>query len=159
MSIKGKNTVSVVEEILEPIVKECEVFLWDVVFEKEGASWFLRVYIDKDGGIDFNDCENVSRALDKKLDEIDPIEQSYFLEVSSTGLERKLTRQWHFDKYNNHMVTIKTIRPINGDRDFVGVLVERNNTEIILLNNHANEKVSFNRKDIVNVRLFEEISF
>ena len=156
---KGKSTVVAVEEILQPIVEEFQVELYDVQFVKEGASWFLKVIIDKTDGVDFNDCENVSRKLDKMLDEVDPIEQSYFLEVSSPGLERELTRDWHFEKYANELVTVKSIRPIDGKRDFMGTLVSKNDNEITILDNETKETIVLKKQELSSIRLYEELQF
>ncbi|MGL5972214.1 MAG: ribosome maturation factor RimP [Oscillospiraceae bacterium] len=156
---KGKNTVSIVEELLEDIVVKNNVVLWDVIFEKEGASWFLRVYIDKENGVSFDDCENVSRSLDKLLDELDPIEQSYYLEVSSPGLDRLLTKDWHFNKYLNNKVFLKTIRPIDNKREFVGDLIKKEDNIITILDNEIKEEMVFIKQDLVLVRLCEEINF
>ena len=96
---KGGNVVQAVWQIAEPIARELGLEIWDIRFLKEGADWFLRIFIDKEGGIDISDCENMSRAIDKPLDEADPIEQSYCLEVSSPGVERDLVRPEHFERY------------------------------------------------------------
>ena len=82
------NTVEAVTELVEPIVQEMGLQLWDVRFLKEGAQWYLRIFIDKDSGVTIDDCENVTRAVDEPLDALDPIEQNYILEVSSPGIER-----------------------------------------------------------------------
>ena len=118
---KGKNTVAIVTDLATPVAKECGVNVWDVRFEKEGSIWYLRIIIDKDGGVDINDCENVSRKLDKILDEVDPIDQSYCLEVSSPGIERELVKKEHFDAFMGEEVLVRFIRPVeNGERDFEG---------------------------------------
>ncbi len=93
---KGGNTVAVVERIARPVVEALGYRLWDVRYEKEGPDHFLRVFIDKDGDMDTADCEKVSRALDPLIDEADPIEESYYFEVGSPGLGRRLTRPEHF---------------------------------------------------------------
>lgn len=98
MKKNGGNTVKIVTDLVKPIVDELGLILWDVRFEKEGSIWLLRVIIDKVGGVSVDDCEAVSRPLDKLLDEVDPIDQSYCLEVASAGLERELTKSWHFDE-------------------------------------------------------------
>ena len=87
-----KNTAAVAEELAQPILEEMGLLLWDVVYEKEGSGWYLRYYVDREGGIDINSCEAFSRAVEKVLDAADPIEGSYTLEVSSPGIERQLTR-------------------------------------------------------------------
>ena len=89
---KGGNTVAAVWEIAAPVAEQLGLSIWDIRFQKEGVSWYLRIYIDKEGGVGITDCENFSRAVDGPLDEADPIEQSYYLEVSSPGVERQLTR-------------------------------------------------------------------
>ena len=91
----GGNTAQRVEALVRPTVEGMGLRLWDVVFEKEGPDWYLRVLIDKDGTMDTDTCAEVSHALDPILDEADPIDQSYYLEVGSPGLGRKLTRPEH----------------------------------------------------------------
>ncbi len=119
---KGGNTVAAVWSIAEPIAHSLGLILWDVRFVKEGASWYLRVFIDKPGGVGIDDCVDMSHALDKPLDDADPIEQSYCLEVSSPGIERELTRQEHFDAMLGRSVKVRLIRPLDGVREFTGVL-------------------------------------
>lgn len=117
------NVVSVVRAIAEPVAENLGFRLWDVRFVKEGASWYLRVFIDKDGGIDINDCVDMTHALNDPLDEADPIEVSYCLEVSSPGVERDLTRDEHFEAMNGRKIKLRLIRPDeNKQRDFSGVL-------------------------------------
>ena len=125
--LSKQNTVAVVTALIEPIIEKFGLELWDVRFEKEGSSWFLRIFIDKDGGIGIDDCENVSRAVDPLLDEADPIENSYILEVSSPGIERELVKDSHFLKYIGEPVHVRFIRPVNGERDFIGILKEYDN--------------------------------
>ena len=117
------NVVSIVREIAQPIADGLGLKLWDVRFVKEGASWFLRVFIDKEGGVDINDCVDMTHALNDPLDEKDPIEVSYCLEVSSPGIERDLTRDEHFELMTGRKIKIRLIRPDeNKQRDFSGVL-------------------------------------
>lgn len=124
------NTVERVEEIIKPIADEMGYDLWDVRFAKEGADWYLRIFIDKDGGVDINDCVDYTHAITKPLDDADPISQSYMLEVSSPGVERELVKDGHFEKYIGSPVIMRTIRAIDGVRDFSGVLVEYKDREI-----------------------------
>lgn len=119
---KGGNTVAAVWQIAAPIAEELGLELWDIRFEKEGANWYLRIFIDKEGGVGIEDCENMSRAIDEPLDEADPIEQSYCLEVSSPGIERELTREEHFRAYTGQKVMLRLIRPKDGVREFKGIL-------------------------------------
>ncbi len=129
---KGGNTVAAVWEIAEPIAEELGLVIWDIRFVKEGADWFLRIFIDKDGGVGITDCENMSRAIDKPLDEADPIEQSYCLEVSSPGLERELTRESHFEACKGEKIKVKMIRAIDGVREFSGILESSEGMSIVL---------------------------
>lgn len=124
---KGGNTVKTVWEIAEPIARELGLDIWDVRFEKEGADWFLRVFIDKEGGVSIDDCVDMSHAIDKPLDEADPIEQSYCLEVCSPGLERELKRDEHFMKFIGAPVMVKLIRPLEGQREYKGILESYDN--------------------------------
>lgn len=119
---KGGNTVAAVRAIAEPIAKQLGLSIWDIRFLKEGTTWYLRIFIDKDGGVSIDDCVEMTRAINKPLDEADPIEQAYCLEVSSPGIERELTRDEHFLKCIGQNIKIKTIRPVDGKREFKGVL-------------------------------------
>ena len=110
------------EKLAEPIAEDAGVRIYDVEYVKEGSDYYLRAYIDKDGGVDINDCENVSRALSAKLDENDFIEDAYILEVSSPGLGRTLKKERHFLNSIGQEVEIKTYKPINGTKEFAGVL-------------------------------------
>lgn len=119
---KGGNTVKTVWEIVQPYAEELGLRIWDIRFIKEGASWYLRIFIDKDGGVSIDDCVNLSHAIDKPLDEKDPIEQAYFLEVSSPGVERELVRDEHFLSNIGEKIKVKMIRPIDSKREFSGIL-------------------------------------
>ena len=149
---KGGATVSAVWEIAQPIAEGLGLELWDVRFEKEGADWFLRVFIDKDGGISIDDCVDMSHALDKPLDEADPIEQSYCLEVCSPGLERSLKRDSHFEKSIGKPVQVKLIRPLDGTREFKGRL-ERYDNVIFELLTEDGTKLAINKKETSYVKL------
>jgi ribosome maturation factor RimP len=129
---KGGNTVAAVWEIAEPIAAELGLKLWDIRFVKEGADWFLRIFIDKDGGVGITDCENMSRAIDKPLDDADPIEQSYCLEVSSPGIERDLSRESHFEACKGEKIKVKLIRAVDGIREFSGILEDYEGMKIVL---------------------------
>ena len=149
---KGGGTVRIAEELVRPVILERGLLLWDTRFEKEGSRWYLRYFIDKDGGVNIADCEFVSRAVEKLLDEADPIEQSYTLEVSSPGIERELVKDWHFEKYLGSKVHVRFIRPVEGIRDFYGELLSKNGDEIkILLDGDV--EMSFHRAEAAGVRL------
>lgn len=153
MASKGKgNTVRIVWDIAQPIAEKLGLILWDVRFVKEGASWYLRVFIDKDGGVGIDDCVNMSHALNDPLDEADPIEQSYCLEVSSPGVERELKRDEHFLKMLGSKIKIRLIRPDeNKQREFSGVLKKYENSVITVEGENGEEK-SFDKKDTAWVR-------
>ena len=106
------NTAEKVRQIVLPVCGEMELELWDVTFEKEGADWFLKVLIEKkDGALDISECEAFSRKIDPLIDEADPIDQSYFLEVGSPGLNRRLRTPEHFQRFIGSDVCIRFIRP------------------------------------------------
>lgn len=108
--------------LIEETVKNQGVLLWDVRFLKEGANWYLRVFIDKPEGIGIDDCTNVSHAIDPIIDEADPIDKSYYLEVCSPGIERELTRDWHYEWAKGKSVKIKLYKAFDGKKEFKGIL-------------------------------------
>ena len=114
-----------VAPLVEPITAELDLMLWDIRFIKEGATWILRVVIDReDEPVSINDCVAVSRKLSPVLDEADPIPQSYCLEVTSPGADRELTREEHYAYYEGYPVTLKLYRPDeNGQKELVGLLI------------------------------------
>ena len=122
----GGNTAQRVEALVRPTVEGMGLRLWDVVFEKEGPDWYLRVLIDKDGTMDTDTCAEVSHALDPILDEADPIDQSYYLEVGSPGLGRKLTRPEHYKAVRGQKVSVRLYRANeNGGKQFSCLLTSR----------------------------------
>lgn len=149
---KGGNTVNTVWQIAEPIAQKLGLEIWDVRFEKEGADWFLRVFIDKDSGVSIDDCVDMSHAIDKPLDEADPIEQSYCLEVCSPGLERDLKRDEHFLKFIGAPVMVKLIRPLEGQREYNGILesYDNGNFELRL---EDGTRLMINKKETSYVKL------
>ncbi len=128
----SEHIKSIIEQFMEPFTASGEYELVDVEFVKEGSNRFLRVFIDKDGGVDIDDCGRVSEHLSQKLDEKDPIEEAYFLEVSSPGAERPLKKPDDFVKSINKHVFITTYEPINGAKEFEGVLFAFNGEEAVL---------------------------
>lgn len=149
---KGGNTVNTVWQIAEPIARTLGLELWDVRFEKEGADWFLRIFIDKEGGVSIDDCVEMSHAIDKPLDEADPIEQSYCLEVSSPGIERDLKRDAHFEKSIGEKIMVKLIRPVDGQREFKGILESYDNGSFELVTVDGT-KLMINKKETSYVKL------
>lgn len=119
-----------VREMALPVAEEAGCELWDVEYVREAGTWFLRVYIDKDGGVDILDCEKVSRRLSDLLDEADPIEGSYTLEVSSAGAERPLKRPGDFERFMGSPVAVKLYKARNGRKEFAGVLAGYDNGDV-----------------------------
>ena len=152
-----KNTAAVAEELAQPILDEMGLLLWDVVYEKEGSGWYLRYYVDKEGGIDINDCEAFSRAVEKALDAADPIEGSYTLEVSSPGIERQLTRDWHFEALMGEQLLVRLIRPVEGVRDFIGTLSAYTDGVLTLLLDEETE-MNVERGETAFIRLYNDFS-
>ncbi|MFS0763199.1 ribosome maturation factor RimP [Peribacillus phoenicis] len=128
----SKKVTEVVEELALPILEELQLELVEVEYVKEGKSWFLRVYIDKETGVDIDDCGNVSEKLSEKLDEVDPIPQNYFLEVSSPGAERPLKKEKDFLNAIGKNVYIKTYEPILDEKEFEGILTSFDGEEVTL---------------------------
>ena len=116
------NTAEKVFELIRTTVEAEGVSLWDVRFLKEGASWYLRVFIDKNEGVSIDDCTNVSHAIDPIIDEADPIDVPYYLEVCSPGIERELTRPQHFEQMLGERVKIRLYKAVDGKKEFIGVL-------------------------------------
>ncbi|HOO25636.1 MAG TPA: ribosome maturation factor RimP [Clostridiales bacterium] len=154
MQNKGKHasTVDIVREIVEPIATELGLKIWDIRFLKEGADWYLRIFIDKDGGVGIDDCVDLSRAIDKPLDDADPISQSYCLEVSSPGLERELKRDEHFTAMVGRPIKLRLIHPLNGRREYKGFLKEYDNG-FITLEDYEGSEIIFDKKDTSFVKL------
>ncbi|WP_102271422.1 ribosome maturation factor RimP [Cytobacillus massiliigabonensis] len=113
-----------VEELVTPILDELKLELVDIEYVKEGRDWFLRIFIDKETGVDIEECGLVSEQLSVKLDEVDPIPYNYFLEVSSPGAERPLKNEKDFEKAIGKNVFIKTYEPIDGEKTFEGILTQ-----------------------------------
>ena len=154
MGKKGGNTVAQIEKLARPIVEDLALYLWDVRFEKEGADWYLRIIIDSNDGISCDDCEAVSRPLSKLLDETDPIEQAYYLEVSSPGVERELRKPEHFEVCIGDTVRVKLIRPVNGEREFIGELVKYQDN--VLTIRQTEDEKSFAFSDCAFVKLYDD---
>lgn len=152
MAKKGGNTVQAVTEIVKPIIEQLGLELWDVRFVKEGAEYYLRIFIDSENGITIEDCEKVSRAVDLPLDEADPISQSYCLEVCSPGIERELKKDEHFQAFLQSPVMVKMIRPIDGlGKEFSGVLEDSDKDSVKI--NVDGEIVTVSKKDTVWIKL------
>ena len=142
------------EALVLPIVDEFGFDLWDVEYVKEGSEYYLRAYIDKDGGITIDDCVDVSRKLSDKLDEDDFIDGEYILEVSSPGVERALKKDRDFDKSIGKDVYVKLYKAIDKQKEFVGKLISYDKT-IVTVEIEGNN-TEFTRSDIALIRLYVE---
>ena len=149
---KPNQTEAKVLPILEPILAEHGLELVDVEFLKEGVNWYLRVYIDKDGGVNIDDCELVSRALEVQLDEQDPIEQAYILEVSSPGLDRPLKKAADFVKYQGEIVAVKLYQAQEGGKQHQGKLLGLEDG-VLSIEAEDGRIIHFEQKDVAGVRL------
>lgn len=135
-----------------PVVEGAGCSLWDVEYVKEAGTWFLRVYIDKEGGVSIDDCEAVSRPLSDILDEADPIEGSYTFEVSSAGADRALKKPEHFEKFLGEEVEVRLYRPREGRKEFAGVLKSYKDGGVTLDVDGA--ETVFAKQEIALVRLY-----
>ncbi len=146
-----KNTVSLVWDIAKPIADELGLILWDVRFQKEGTNWYLRIFIDKEGGVDIEDCVDMSHAMDTPLDEGDFIEQSYNLQVSSAGIERDLVRDEHFIRYIGEKIMLKLPRAVDGQKEFHGIL-EKYEDGNLTLSYGTDKSLTVNKKETSWIR-------
>ena len=145
------KVTELVASFAEPIVKQHGCELWDVEYVREGSEYFLRLYLDKEGGVDINDCEAISRAVDPILDEKDPIQGSYHFEVCSAGLERALKRPADFERFMGSAVTVKLYRPRNGLKEIPAVLRGYENGRITV--EAGKETITFEKSEVALVRL------
>ena len=141
----SKVEESVFEAIL-PTVKELGYEIYDIEYLKEGTSWYLRIYIDKSEGISINDCENVSRAIDPIIDELNPIKTPYTLEVSSPGIERVLRKDEHFNRYMGEEVELSLFKAIDGEKKIRGILKDFSDEVVKIL--YKDNELSVDKKDI-----------
>lgn len=150
--MKKNEIVARVEELVTAITDEKGFETVDVEYVKEAGQYYLRVYIDKEGGISLDECKEVSKELSPKLDENDFIEENYYLEISSPGIDRALKRDKEFVKYKGRDVEIKLYKAVDGVKQFEGELVglDDENNIVVIINN---EEVKFNRKDVAIIRL------
>ena len=156
------SAVSIVTNIAKPVAEEMGLELWDVRFEKEGATWYLRVFLDSENSVTIDELETASRKIDKLLDEVDPIEQSYVLELSSPGLMRDLVKTEHFQKFMGFPVDIRFYKAIDGVKDFTGILTYADDEKVTVTleaetENEDGTEMSFARKEAAFVRLHEEL--
>lgn len=142
----GKNIAETVRNLMEPVAKQCGVSIWDVEYLKEGGNFVLRVTIDRPEGIDSDKCYEFSELANPVIDEADPISGSYCFEISSPGLDRKLRLPEHFAASIGREVELRTIRPVDGKRDFTGILSGFSD-DVITLETPGQEKKLFPLKE------------
>ena len=145
------KVTEIVSRLAEPVVQAHGCQLWDVEYVREGDQRFLRLYLDKEGGVDINDCEAVSRAMDPLLDEADPIAESYHFEVCSAGLERALKRPGDFVRFMGSNITVKLYRPRNGLKEIPCVLTGYDSGRISV--QAGKETITFEKSEVALVRL------
>lgn len=152
-TMAGNRTAEKVRELVENTVESLGLVLWDVRFVKEGASWYLRIYIDKEGGVSIDDCTDVSHLVDPILDEADPIETSYYLEVCSPGLGRELRTEEHFKAFIGQKAQVTLYRAQNGCKVFTGIINGFTNGPVIAV---GDEEMSFALQDIAKAKLCDD---
>ncbi len=144
-----------IDEALEKIAADvCErhgVYIYNTEYKKEGSEYFLRLYIDKDGGVTIEDCENVSREISPLLDDFTFIKEAYIFEVSSPGIDRALTRDWHFEKVMGEEIDIKLFAPLDGKKEISGILKKYENGEITVSVN--DKEITIEKGKAASVRL------
>ena len=145
------KVTELVEKLAKPVVEENGCSLWDVEYVREGSEYFLRLYLDKETGVDINDCERISRAMDPILDEKDPIPTSYHFEVCSAGLERALKRPSDFERFMGSPVLVKTYKNRDGRKEFAGTLVGYEDGAVLL--EMGKETLRFEKAELALVRL------
>ena len=140
-----------VTQLVQPVVEQHGCTLWDVEYVREGSMRYLRLYIDKDGGVDITDCEAISRAADPLLDEADPIPESYCFEVCSAGIERTLKRPSDFEKFMGSPILVKLYRPKDGLKEIPGILSGYNEGKVTVT--YGTQELTFEKSEVALVRL------
>lgn len=149
---KSESYESKTEELIRPLVDEKGFELVDVEFVKEGSEWYLRVYIDKDGGISVNDCEEISRAFNEILDREDYISEQYIFEVSSPGLTRPLKKEKDYKRSIGRLVDVKLYKPVDKAKEYTGVLSAFDENTVTLEGDNG-DSYTLDRKNIAKISL------
>jgi ribosome maturation factor RimP len=147
-----KKSIDMTKELARKVVENFGFILWDVKFLKEGSTWYLRIFIDKDGGVTIDNCKKMSRALDRPLDELDPIEILYCLEVCSPGIERELFANEHFEKYLNNDIAITLIRPNNQGNKKTTAKLQGFEKSVISIQTANKQIEKINRQNIAHIK-------
>lgn len=151
MKKSNGGVVGAVKKIAEPLAEELGYFLWDVEYVKEGADMYLRITIDSEEGINIEDCEKMHRAIDPLLDEADPIEDAYHLEISSPGIERDLKNDMQINACEGWDVEVRLYAPIEGSKSHLGVLVGLDDEGNVVITTPAGEK-KFPRASVASLK-------
>lgn len=141
--------------LAKPVVEEEGCTLWDVEYVREAGTWYLRIFVDKEGGLGIDDCERISRRLDPMLDEADPIPDSYVFEVGSAGAERELKRPSDFERFTGSEVELRLYQPLNGSKTFVGKLKAYDDGDVTV--EIGGKDVRFDKSKIALVKLHVSI--
>lgn len=145
-----RKVEEIVYDIAKPVIDRYGFELVEIEFKKEGADWYLRIYLDKEGGITIDDCQAVSEEVSGFLDEVDPIDHSYIFEVSSPGIERPLKTVWDYEKNLNKPVEVKFYNPLNGKKLIEGILTAYSEDKIEL--EVENERMELDKKAIALIK-------
>ena len=145
------KVTDIVTGLAAPVAEELGLEIWDVEYIREAGQWYLRVYLDKEGGIGIADCEAFSKALDPMLDEADPIPESYVFEVSSAGAERELKKPEHFERFMGANVEVRLYQPIQGSKAWTGTLTGYEQGRVTVENN--GKAMVFEKSQVAQVRL------
>ena len=151
---KKNSTEKTVWQFIEPLLSDTPYEIYDVEYVKEGTEWYLRIFIDKEGGIDLDDCETVTDLINDPLDELDPIAEAYFLEVSSPGVERHLKSMRHFEKAVGEKIRIKTFVKMENSKEWVGILKAVDENGITLESNGKTIEFPFEKIAKANISVF-----
>lgn len=155
MAKSSKSISETVRALAEPLAEDLGCWVWDVEFVKEGTRKILRITIDSEEGIDIDVCEKLHRAIDPLLDEADPIEEAYYLEVSSPGIERELRTQLHIDACEGWDVEVKLYAPINGVKMFRGVLLQSGENQEVRIESNGSI-LEFERSAVAKISTYFE---
>ena len=145
-----KNIAGVVTELVSPVAEEMGIILWDVEYVKEGSKKILRITIDSEEGIDINTCEKFHRTIDPMLDEADPIDESYYLEVTSPGIEREIKTDAHIEMCLGEKVEVKLYAPKNNSKAYTGKLLGLNEGRVVIEFN--GENIEFEKNEIAKMQ-------
>lgn len=151
---KKNATEKSVWQFIEPLLKETPYEIYDVEYSKEGSEWYLRIYIDKEGGVDLDDCETVTDLINDPLDELDPISEAYFLEVSSPGIERALNSLRHFEMALGEKICVKTYAKVENSKEWVGILTAVGDDSITLEADKKTIEFPFEKIAKANISVF-----